>query len=297
MAENKPAVKKEVRQFYDQIGWKMEATGFYQNARYEDLRPVSREYIHNCHMRVNRHLAKSGKFLLDAGSGPIQWPEYMTYSEGYQYRVCADLSITGLREAQQRKPGHVLCVVADIANLPFKDDSFDGSVSMHTIHHVPASEKNQAYLEMQRTLKSGQQAVIVNGWSSSPFMARFNIWLNRLSQLKNKVRVLMGRDVPSPKKQEILLEKTHEEEKDQVNETATGTFINKLTPDVLQKELGHLINYSVYPWRSVSTRVMRAFIHPWAFGKQILRWIYRQEEKNPEYYGNNGQYPMIVIKK
>ena len=31
-----------------------------------------------------------------AGSGPVQWPEYLTYSEGYQYRLCADISITAL---------------------------------------------------------------------------------------------------------------------------------------------------------------------------------------------------------
>ena len=38
--------KQKVREFYDEIGWSKESTGFYQNARYEDLRPVSAEYIH-----------------------------------------------------------------------------------------------------------------------------------------------------------------------------------------------------------------------------------------------------------
>jgi hypothetical protein len=73
--------KQQVREFYDQIGWSQAGEGLYQNARYEDLRPVSRDYIHKCHLRVKRHLAPSGDFLLDAGSGPVQWPEYLTYSE------------------------------------------------------------------------------------------------------------------------------------------------------------------------------------------------------------------------
>lgn len=295
MTENTPTVKSNVRQFYDQIGWKVEDTGLYQNARYEDLRPVSQEYIHNCHLRVNQHLDSKGKFLLDAGSGPIQWPEYMTYSAGYQYRVCADLSITGLKEAQQRKPGHVLCVVADVANLPFKDDSFDGSVSMHTIHHVPASEKKQAYLEMHRTLKPGHRSVIVNGWSESPFMNKFTPWIRRINAVKHKLRVISGKDMPAPKKAEIVLEQTHEEKPKPV--AAIGTFIHKLTPQVLKQELGGTINYRVYPWRSVSTNFLRAFIYPWAFGKLILRVIYRREEKKPTYYGVNGQYPMVVITK
>ena len=92
--------KQQVREFYDQIGWSQVGDGLYQNARYEDLRPVSREYIHKCHLRVKRYLAPKGDILLDAGSGPVQWPEYLTYSENYGYRLCADISITALKEAR-----------------------------------------------------------------------------------------------------------------------------------------------------------------------------------------------------
>ena len=45
-------VKQQVREFYDQIGWQEAGEGVYQNAHYEDLRPVSREYIHRCHLRI-----------------------------------------------------------------------------------------------------------------------------------------------------------------------------------------------------------------------------------------------------
>jgi hypothetical protein len=69
MAEN---TKQQVREFYDQIGWSQVGDGLYQNARYEDLRPVSREYIHKCHMRVKRHL-HPGEILLTR-SGPVQCP-------------------------------------------------------------------------------------------------------------------------------------------------------------------------------------------------------------------------------
>src|SRR4026207_2033394 len=118
--------KQQVREFYDQIGWSQVADGLYQNARYEDLRPVSREYIHKCHMRVKRQLAPRGEILLDAGSGPVQRPEYLNSSENYRYRLCADISITALKEARKRLSGKGLYVVADIANLPFKMNSFDG---------------------------------------------------------------------------------------------------------------------------------------------------------------------------
>ena len=86
-----PQVKAEVRAYYDSVGWSQIGEGLFQNARYEDLRPVSREYIQRCHRRVGRHLPAKGKLLLDAGSGPIQYPEYLEYSGGFRYRVCLDI--------------------------------------------------------------------------------------------------------------------------------------------------------------------------------------------------------------
>ena len=175
-------MKQDVRQFYDEIGWSQVEDGVYQNARYEDLRPVSREYIHRCHLRVNRHLARSGNYLLDAGSGPIQYPEYLTYSEGYRYRVCADMSVTALVEARKKIGDHGLFVLADIANLPFKRDAFDSVVTLHTIHHLPLPEHEAAYLGLRRVLATGGSAVVVNGWSRSPLMDPFR----KLSQFRKR---------------------------------------------------------------------------------------------------------------
>jgi SAM-dependent methyltransferase len=144
MAEGK--VQQEVRQFYDAVGWQQVSDGVYQNAQYEDLRPVSREYIHKCHLRINRYLRHSGKYLLDAGSGPIQYPEYLSYSEGYKYRICLDISIVALKEARDRIKNQGLFVVGDIAQLPFKNGSIDDVVSLHTIHHLPPEDYKPAFL-------------------------------------------------------------------------------------------------------------------------------------------------------
>jgi ubiquinone/menaquinone biosynthesis C-methylase UbiE len=163
-----------VREFYDRVGWQMVDENLYQNARYEDLRLVSSDYIHRCHMRVNRHLASEGRFLLDAGSGPVQYPEYLTYSEGYQGRVCMDISIVALKEARKRVGEHGRYVVGDIAHLPFKSNAFDAIVSLHTVHHVPMEDKLSAYDEMYRTLNPGKQMVVVNGWTNSPLMNLLN---------------------------------------------------------------------------------------------------------------------------
>ena len=181
MADNN--VQQEVRRFYDAVGWHQVSEGVYQNAQYEDLRPVSREYIHKCHLRINRYLSHSGKYLLDAGSGPIQYPEYLTYSEGYQYRVCLDISIVALMDARDRIKSHGLFVVADIAHMPFKNDVFDDIVSLHTIHHLPPEEYRPAYFELKRVLKPGGTAVVVNGWSDSAFMRIFRFPMRVMEKL------------------------------------------------------------------------------------------------------------------
>jgi ubiquinone/menaquinone biosynthesis C-methylase UbiE len=269
--------KQQVREFYDQIGWSQVGEGLYQNARYEDLRPVSRDYIHKCHLRVNRHLASEGEFFLDAGSGPVQWPEYLTYSEDYRYRLCVDISIMALKEAQSKLGERGLYVVADIANLPFKAEAFDGEVSMHAIHHLPLSEHRRAYLELQRVLKPDRSAVVVNGWHN-PLLMRLAEPLIQIG------RLLSGRG--------LKRKKDWSEEDDQA-----GTFVEKLTPRWLKQELDGAMDYKVYPWRSLSPRFMRWFVRPQLGGKAFLRFIFRMEEHFPRFFGVHGQYPMIVIWK
>jgi hypothetical protein len=62
-------IKKDVQEFYDNVGWDKSDDGFSDASIYEDLRPVAAEYIHRCHQRVKQHLPDSGRYLLDVASG------------------------------------------------------------------------------------------------------------------------------------------------------------------------------------------------------------------------------------
>lgn len=276
-------VKQEVRSFYDQIGWQKVAEGLYQNARYEDLRPVSAEYIHRCHLRVGRHLAPTGRFLLDAGSGPVQYPEYEAYSRGYRYRVCVDLSIVALQEARRRLGDHALCVVADVANLPFTRGVFDGAVSLHTLHHLPLTEQGRAYDELFRTLADGRRAVVVNGWTDSPLM-RKTAWLVRLAERAGKLFSRRREEGEQPSGRPA-------------QKKATGTFVQKLNAAWLRELLDGKMPFEIFVWRSVSVRWMRALIHTATGGKFWLRLLFWLEERAPRWFGENGQYPLVVITK
>lgn len=273
-------IKQEVRRFYDQVGWKLESDGLYQNAHYEDLRKVSAEYIHRCHTRVGRHLKSEGKYLLDAGSGPVQYEEYMEYLRGYKYRVCADISIVALMEARKKLGDRGLYVVMDIANLPFKANTFEGVMSMHTIHHLPREDHKQAYGELFRVLQPGNTAVIVNGWSDPGLVG----WIDRLVKNFNRTRKQISRKVRSqnaPKKQ--VKEK--------------GTYVQKYNAAWLKKELSGITPIEILVWRSASVRFLRTFIHTWLGGKYWLRLLFNLEERYPHFFGENGQYPLILMKK
>lgn len=269
--------KQKVREFYDEIGWQQEKDGLYQNARYEDLRPVSAEYISKTRLRVNGGLCPTGKFLLDAGSGPVQYDDYLTYSKGYQKRVCLDLSIQALREARARLGDHGLFVVGDLANLPFANDAFDGEVSMHAIHHLALAEHPRAYAELYRVLKPGRLAAIVNGWHE-PLLSRM------AEPLISLMRRVTGRSAKKKKNWSA-------------EDDPAGTFIAKMTPAWLKSEIGSQMPLEIRPWRSLSTRLLRWFIHPKLGGRFLLRLIFWLEDVFPTFFGENGQYPLIVVRK
>ncbi len=276
---------QEVKDFYDSIGWQMTEEGVYQNAHYEDLRPVSRKYIHKCHLRINRHLTHTGKYLLDAGSGPIQYPEYLTYSEGYSYRVCLDLSHVALVDARKRIGDHGLFVVADVSNLPFGEEVFDGIVSLHTFHHLPKEGRKNAYKETFRVLKKGVSAVVVNGWNYSPLM----IHATGLIKLGER---LFHREI------KLNSETTDESIKGRPAQgKPAGTFVEKFDAVTFKKEILPQYNARIYVWRSVSVRFLRAVIHKGWGGKVKLGILYFFEELFPHAFGEKGQYPLIVIKK
>ncbi|MBN2556288.1 MAG: class I SAM-dependent methyltransferase [Anaerolineales bacterium] len=280
------AIKTQVREFYDSIGWKQVGDGIFQNARYEDLRPVSQEYIQRCHERISRYLPADGKYMLDAGSGPIQYPAYLAYSQGFERRVCLDISYLALVEARNRIGDHGWFVVGDAARLPFRADAFDALVSMHTVHHLPPQEQIHAYHDFLRVIKPDASAVVVNSWGpyslfmklASPFV-QLNFALIRL--YRNWIR----RESPShsaaqPEKVE-----------------STGTHVYRYGPRWLKENLADLPDLEVRAWRSVSTSFLRACIHRRLLGRMWLRIIYWLEETFPHLMGRGGQYALIRFRK
>jgi SAM-dependent methyltransferase len=285
-------VKREVREFYDSVGWKEIADGLYQNARYEDLRPVAREYVHRCHLRVNRHLPRTGDLFLDAGSGPIQYPEYLEYARGFRYRVCLDISEVALRQARQRIGERGLFVIGDITRLPFEASAFDGLVSLHTIHHLPPGEQEGGFRELVRVLADGGRGVIVYSWGMHSVLMR----LARLpiAAATSIRRMLTGED-GSNDRAPSRLGRAESDREGLLSRPGTHTAHHDYR--WAKAHLGDLPGFEIRVWRSVSTAFTRALIFDPLLGRIWLRILFRLEESAPRWFGRAGQYPLIVIHK
>ena len=286
-------VKRQVREFYDTFGWKPLAEGLYHDARYEDLRPVSREYVRRCRLRVTPHLQPEGRYLLDGGSGPIQYSEYLEYSHGYRYRVCLDISHLALREARSRIGDHGLFVVGDISRLPFKADIFEGVVSMHVVYHLPREEQASTFREFFRVLRPSGKGVVVYSWgehSTLMRLARFPMWVAS-SLLKVYSRVRHG----GQRLKDAQGKNAESEEMKGVQ--APSLFSFKYDYPWLRQQAGHLPGFEVRVWRTASSAFLRAFIYRPLFGKFWLKVLYWVEERVPHLLGRLGQYPMVLFEK
>lgn len=280
------SIQEEVSRFYDQVGWQQEDNGLYQNAQYEDLRPVSAEYIARAHARVSQHLAPNGDYLLDAGSGPVQYQAYLAYSAGYHKRVCMDLSFVALKEARKRLGEHGFYVVGDIAHLPFRQEAFDGIVALHTIHHLPMETKPACYLGLYECLKPGRNMVTVDGWSGHG-LRHIMRWMIRISE-----KLKRGKAKPA-----VVTDQSLSSASSTKTQGPAGTFILKNDANWFKHAMKGQFPFKIYPWRSVSVHWLRSVIPDNAKGKRWLDRLYRLETRFPRFFGENGQYPLIVISK
>ncbi|MHA4808148.1 class I SAM-dependent methyltransferase [Flavitalea flava] len=272
------ADKQLVKNFYDEKGWFANEEGDYEDAViFEDLRDVTKDYIKKCHDRVSRFLNPSGTYMLDAASGALQFPDYLQYSADYKYRICVDFSFTALTEAKRKLGDKGICVLADMTNMPFKDGQIDGFVSLNTIYHIPKDEQVTAMKELYRILKSKGKGVIVYEWfKHSPWM---NFWLMRsrgMMFIKNRIARTFNKLAQKGAPEKLLYFHAHPYE-----------YFKTHLP----------FSFQLKVWRTVNVPFMKAYIHKGLFGQQILNWLYKKEEENPEKYGLKGEYPILVFEK
>lgn len=269
--------KAIVQQFYNEFGWKPSGSdhaSFVDGAVFEDTREVSADYRQACNERVVAQLRPSGRYLLDAASGPIQYQDYLRFSANYDVRVCVDLSIAALRVAADTLGDRGVCVVGDVTNLPIQDASMDGVVSLHTIYHVPSDEQAQAFRELHRVLAPGCRAVVVYSWGNSVSMRLLHLPL----RAKHALGKVTGRPARRAKPTVPAL---------YFSPHSRRWFLRQPWP----------FEFEVASWRSISVPALRAYVPASRAGHWALKELLRLEERLPRLFGRIGQYPLITIKK
>jgi ubiquinone/menaquinone biosynthesis C-methylase UbiE len=258
------ATEDQIRDFYDERGWQADATGpdaVYGDARlWEDLRPCAAAYVSACRRKVLEFLPPSGDRILDAGSGPIQYPEYLEYSHGFAKRVCVDLSQRALEEAREKLGDRGEYVRASLLELPFPDGAFDAAVSLHTIYHVESGQQEKAVRELLRVLKPGARAVVVYA-NPDRLVAR----LKRLARRQ---------EGPPP-----------------------GPIYFFVHPLSWWQRFSDEAAVELVPWRSLNANESRKLVPDNRLGAGMFRAVLAFERALPRLATSWGCYPMVVLTK
>jgi ubiquinone/menaquinone biosynthesis C-methylase UbiE/uncharacterized protein YbaR (Trm112 family) len=156
------SIRQSVKQWYDDFGWRRNETGVYNDTALfsQQSNTAHGAYEVASHLSLVDRLS-GGDFVLDAASGAIAHPEYLAYSWFYKYRVCVDISLEALREAQAKLGDRGFCCMADIAHLPFREGAFDAIVSGYTIQHIQEAQQSEAVAELYRVLKPNSHLCII----------------------------------------------------------------------------------------------------------------------------------------
>ena len=117
-----------ISDYYNKEGWD-ENDGITQDAlRDEDLRNCAKEYISKCRLRTLKYIPHQGERIIDLGSGPIQYPEYLQFSSNFK-RYCIDLSQKALEQAKKKLGEHGEYLHGSFFEIDLPENSFDCAIS------------------------------------------------------------------------------------------------------------------------------------------------------------------------
>lgn len=248
-----------VRNFYDDVGWRIASSGHTHDAEAaEDLRSAASAYVTRCRSKLVEHLPDEGDLLLDAGSGPIQYPEYLTYSDRFRRRICVDLSQRALVEAREKLGSEKgVYINTSITRLPFADASADAVVSLHVIYHVPAEDQALAVFELLRVCRPGSPILVVYSNPNRPLA-----WVRRLL-----------RRTPHPR----------------------NPYFHAY-PLKWWRRFEATAAVEMLPWRLLTAGESRRLIPDNRFGERVFRLIAWLESSFPRAALHLGAYPMIILR-
>ena len=262
------AAEESVRDFYDSYGWSTDGEHSRDASLWEDTRDCAQSYISACRLRVCNYLPKEGEILVDAGSGPLQYPEYLAYSTGFSKRVCIDVSRRALILAEEKLGTRGEYIECSILELPLPTNYADASISMHTIYHIEASAQEAAVRQLLRVTKPRMPLLVVYA-NPNRLSSRIAHVVRRLTALATTER---GRH-------------------------ATTEIYYHAHPLSWWSRFSDVAEIKIATWRTLTARMSRVAVPDNALGSASLRGLFWLEETFPRAMLPFAAYPLIVLRK
>jgi len=259
--ERETKVELELKNFYNESGWSHNSSGHSTDATlWEDLRLAAKNYVSNCRLRICEHLPQQGDRILDAASGPIQYPEYLNFSKNFKKRVCVDISEKALEQAKLKLGEHGDYVCTSLLELPFSDNNFDASLSLHTIYHIDKEQQGRAVRELIRVTKIGQPLIII--------YANPDRFFSRLKRVFKKPQ-----------------------------EATEGIIYYYAHPLSWWTQFSDTCELKIFPWRALTASESKKLIPNNLIGKWLFTFVQQMENLFPDTITRFGAYPMIILTK
>ena len=249
-----------VSAFYSAKGW-INADGFSLDALLnENLTSCAAEYVKAVRERLGKHL-NGGEKLLDIGCGPIQYLEYLNYSNKYRYRYCVDFSAKALTQARTKLGNKGYYFQGDFLDKELLQVyDFDAALLINVLYHVKIDMQEEFILKILSHLRPGGKAIIVY---SNPRSISTQI-------------TKLGKSIKSFRK------KTKHDSESIYFQRHDLTFWNKFNETAV---------IEIYAWRTFSPQIEKVFFR----NKQMLDLLFRME--NLSWWWKISEYQTIVLQK
>lgn len=263
---------ENVSKFYRDVGWETNGANTEDAIRFEDLRDCAKEYVSKCRLRVLNHIPAEGDCLLDMASGPIQYKEYLEYSRNFKKRYCVDFSSKALSDAESKIGRHGEYCHGDFMDMDFENNFFDCTVSLHTIYHIDKDTQESVVRKLLAITKTGAPVIIVY---SNP-----NALISRMRWLKRGIKRLFKlRSSP-----------------DQFKEQGEDLYFFS-HPLIWWERFRDIADVQMMPWRSFASHHQKKLIPDNKSGTGMMAVLYSMENRFPNFFVKNFQYPMIILRK
>lgn len=259
--------------YYGTIGWQEDPdTQITADAkRFEDLREHSRDYVSKCRLRLLKYIPEKGVNMLDMASGPIQFPEYLTYSKNFEKRYCVDLSEMALESARKKIGSHGVFLHGNFFDLDLKENFFDCTLSLQTIFHIDKDRQAKAVRRLIEITKPEHPVIVVysNPDSIRKYLA-FPVYL--ATKLKHLWLHARGKKI-----KRSLYFHAH--------------------PNKWWYQFKDVADVKIQPCRLLDSHLQKVTIPNNRLGAKILDFIFKLEDRYPKFFARFGQYPIIILTK